>query len=58
MAFLEYFQAVSTKAFNNNMDICSSKNCHMILYYKIATERNPSPRSIPWAIGFLAGFYL
>ena len=30
---------------------------HMILYYKIATERNPSPRSIPWAIGFLAGFY-
>ena len=30
---------------------------HMILYYKIATEKNPSPRSIPWAIGFLAGFY-
>ena len=30
---------------------------HMILYYIIATERNPSPRSIPWAIGFLAGFY-
>ena len=30
---------------------------YMILYYKIATERNPSPRSIPWAIGFLAGFY-
>ena len=29
----------------------------MILYYKIATEKNPSLRSIPWAIGFLAGFY-
>ena len=30
---------------------------HMILYYKISTERNPSPRSLPWAIGFLAGIY-
>ena len=30
---------------------------HMIIYYKIATEKNPSLRSIPWAIGFLAGFY-
>ena len=30
---------------------------HMILYYKISTEKNPSPRSIPWAIAFLAGVY-
>ena len=30
---------------------------HMILYYKIATEKNPSPRSIFWAIGFLATLY-
>ena len=34
-----------------------SRIAHMILYYKIASEKNPSPRSIPWAIGFLAGFY-
>jgi len=31
---------------------------HMILYYKIATEKNPSPRSIPFIIGFFANFYL
>ena len=31
---------------------------HMALYYKIATNKNPSPRSIFWAIGFLANFYL
>ena len=31
---------------------------HMVLYYKIATKKNPSPRSIFWAIGFLANFYL
>ena len=30
---------------------------HMILFYKIVTKNNPSPRSIPWAVGFLAGFY-
>ena len=30
---------------------------HMILYYKIATEKNPSPRSIFWAIGFLTNLY-
>ena len=35
-----------------------SRIIHMILYYKIATDKNPSPRSIFWAIGFLAGFYL
>ena len=35
-----------------------SRIIHMILYYKIATNKNPSPRSIFWAIGFLAGFYL
>jgi uncharacterized MAPEG superfamily protein len=31
---------------------------HMILYYKIVTDKNPSPRSIFWAIGFLANVYL
>ena len=31
---------------------------HMVLYYKIVTEKNPSPRSIFWAIGFLANLYL
>jgi len=31
---------------------------HMILYYKIATKKNPSPRSIFWAIGFLTNVYL
>ena len=31
---------------------------HMILYYRIATEKNPSPRSIPFIIGFFASFYL
>ena len=34
-----------------------SRIIHMILYYKIATNKNPSPRSIFWAIGFLAGFF-
>jgi uncharacterized MAPEG superfamily protein len=31
---------------------------HMYLYYKIATDKNPSPRSIFWAIGFLTNVYL
>ena len=31
---------------------------HMVLYYKIETKKNPSPRSIFWAVGFLANFYL
>ena len=31
---------------------------YMILYYKIATKKNPSPRSIFWAIGFLTNLYL
>ena len=31
---------------------------HMILYYKIITDKNPSPRSIFWAVGFLANVYL
>ena len=35
-----------------------SRIIHMILYYKIATKKNPSPRSIFWAIGFLSTFYL
>ena len=31
---------------------------HMILYYRIATEKNPSPRSIPYIVGFFTTFYL
>ena len=31
---------------------------HMVLYYKIATDKNPSPRSFFWAIGFLTNLYL
>ena len=31
---------------------------HMILYYQIATEKNPSPRSYFYMIGLLTTFYL
>ena len=31
---------------------------HMILYYRIATEKNPSPRSYFYLGGLLATFYL
>lgn len=31
---------------------------HMILYYKISTDKNPSPRSYFWIIGFFANIYL
>ena len=31
---------------------------HMILYYMVATDKNPSVRSIFFSIGFLATFYL
>ena len=31
---------------------------HMILYYRIATEKNPSPRSYFYIIGLMATFYL
>ena len=31
---------------------------HMILYYKIATERNPSPRSYFYAVGLIDTWYL
>ena len=31
---------------------------HMILYYRIATEKNPSPRSYFFMIGLLATIYL
>jgi len=31
---------------------------HMILYYRIATEKNPSPRSYFYMIGLLATIYL
>jgi uncharacterized MAPEG superfamily protein len=31
---------------------------HMILYYKIATDKNPSIRSLFWATGLIANMYL
>ena len=31
---------------------------HMILYYRIATEKNPSPRSYFYMTGLIATFYL
>ncbi len=31
---------------------------HMVLYYIIATEKNPSPRSYFYMIGFVANFVL
>ena len=31
---------------------------HMVLYYVIATEKNPSPRSYFYMIGFFANVYL
>ena len=35
-----------------------SRIIHMVLYYKIGTNKNPSPRSIFWAVGFLTTLYL
>ena len=35
-----------------------SRIIHMIIYYKVVTNKNPSLRSIPFGIGFLACFYL
>ena len=35
-----------------------SRLLHMILYYRIATEKNPSPRSYFYAIGLLITLYL
>ena len=35
-----------------------SRIIHMILYYFIATEKNPSPRSLFWVLGLLATIYL
>ena len=31
---------------------------HMTLYYRIATDQNPSIRSLFWATGFIANMYL
>ena len=31
---------------------------HMVLYYRSATEKNPSPRSYFYMVGLLATFYL
>ena len=35
-----------------------SRLLHMILYYRIATEKNPSPRSYFYAIGLFTTLYL
>ena len=35
-----------------------SRIIHMILYYFIATEKNPSPRSLFWVLGLLETIYL
>jgi len=35
-----------------------SRIIHMLLYYYIATEKNPSPRSLFWSIGFIDSLYL
>lgn len=35
-----------------------SRILHMILYYAIATEKNPSPRSFPFLAGFTANVVL
>lgn len=35
-----------------------SRILHMILYYAIATEKNPSPRSFPFLAGFIANLVL
>lgn len=35
-----------------------SRMLHMILYYAIATEKNPSPRSFPFMAGFIANVVL
>ncbi len=35
-----------------------SRIIHMFLYYFIATEKNPSPRSLFWVLGLLATLYL
>lgn len=35
-----------------------SRILHMILYYAIATEKNPSPRSFPFLAGFIANVVL
>ncbi|MEC9415477.1 MAG: MAPEG family protein [Pseudomonadota bacterium] len=35
-----------------------SRIIHMFLYYFVATDKNPSIRSIFWGIGFFANLYL
>ena len=58
MAFLAIFSGYSPLKLSIIIWVYAlSRIAYMILYYKIVTEKNPSPRSIPWAIGFLAGFY-
>ena len=48
LSILENFSLITFYKFSN----------YKVGYYKIATEKNPSPRSIFWAIGFLANVYL
>ena len=49
--FSNVFRLWSTKAFNNNMDICSSKNCShdFVLQNKL---KNQVQEAYYWAIGF------
>ena len=59
LAFIAIFAGYS--AFKLSIIVCVyaiARIAHMILYYRIATEKNPSPRSIPFIIGFFANFYL
>ena len=58
MSFLAMFSGYSSLKLSIIVWVYAlARIVHMILFYKIVTKNNPSPRSIPWAIGFLAGFY-
>ena len=58
MAFLAMFSGYSPLKLSIIIWIYAiSRIIHMILYYKIATNKNPSKRSIFWAIGFLVSLY-
>lgn len=58
MSFLAMFSGYSSLKLSIIVWVYAlARIVHMILFYKIVTKNNPSPRSIPWAVGFLAGFY-
>ena len=58
MSFLAMFSGYSSLKLSIIVWVYAlARIAHMILFYKIVTKNNPSPRSIPWAVGFLAGFY-